>query len=128
MQNTQKLQLARSKPLRTIADMRFHRAILAFLVALPFGSAIASGACGCELLGGYLQIGGALCSDNLSEVKVAAAKLLKDAEFDNIDAIIAGARAISEAKDLTVARNAFRVLSEEVIPLAEGDSDYVLLT
>ena len=26
------------------------------------------------------------------------------------------------------ARKAFRALSEEVIPLAEGDSDYVLLT
>src|SRR5882724_2221399 len=84
--------------------------------------------CGCELLSGYLGVGDALANDNFSEAKNAASLLLKSAQEDNIGAIIAGAKAIVGSGDIAAARQAFKLLTSDVVPLAEGDSHFTVMT
>ena len=81
-----------------------------------------------ELLPTYVKIADALASDDLAIAKAEAATLSDRAGTADQSQIAKQATAVAEAEDLAVARDAFKVLSIAIEPLAAGEKGYVVMT
>lgn len=81
----------------------------------------------CELLQSYVPISEALAADNLPQAKTAAAALLKQAEANGLTPMVEAARTIGSADSIAAARAAFKTLSKEITPLAEGAKGFVVM-
>ena len=80
-----------------------------------------------ELLSGYLAVSKALAADDFKAARTAAVELTKQAEADGMVSIVKVAKALASAPDIARARGAFRALTTEIEPLAEGAKGYTIM-
>src|SRR5258708_3482946 len=107
--------------------------LIAFAALAPISShaePAAADCCadGCELLIAYVPIAKALAADDLKTVQTSSAALVKQADADGMDGIVTKARAVGAATNLADARSAFKILSEEIKPLANDAKGYSIVT
>lgn len=81
-----------------------------------------------EILSSYVKLSTALAADDLAAAKAAAATVAEHAGMsDGHKAVAPKAEAVAKAKDIEVAREAFKALSAAVEPLAAGQKGYVVM-
>jgi hypothetical protein len=81
-----------------------------------------------EILSSYVKVASALAADDLATAKTAAASVAEHASMsDSNKAIAAKANAVAKATKIDSARDAFKSLSDAVIPLATGDKKYTVM-
>lgn len=81
-----------------------------------------------EILSSYTKVASALAADDLAAAKTAAKEVAEHATMsDKNKAIAAKANAVAKAAKIEEARDAFKALSDAVVPLAAGDKKYTVM-
>ena len=81
-----------------------------------------------EILSSYTKVASALAADDLATAKAAAKEVSGHASMsDSNKAIAAKANAVGKAAKIEDAREAFKSLSDAIVPLASGDKKYVVM-
>lgn len=80
------------------------------------------------VLTSYEKVRAALASDNLDGAKQAAAALTEQATAAKNDRLAKSADALAKSSDVETARNHFKVVSQEVIPMVKGKAGYYVIT
>lgn len=113
--------------------IRLSRLLLtAGLLVLGFGRLIAADSMKMdmknEILSSYTKVASALAADDLAAAKTAAAAVAKHANMsDSNKAIAAKADSVAKATKIDEARDAFKSLSDAVVPLAAGEKKYTVM-
>lgn len=80
------------------------------------------------VLTSYEKVRAALASDNLDAAKQAAATLTEQATAAKNDPIAKSGDALAKSSDLKTAREHFKAISQEVIPMVKGKAGYYVIT
>lgn len=96
------------------------------------GKTASSGACCADegsgsVVKSYVSVSEALAADNFNQARDAAAALAKTAKAGGKTSVYNAALAVIHADSITSARQAFKALSAEVVPLAQGADGFVVM-
>lgn len=98
--------------------MKSFRLLFAAAVAMTAIAGARAAENSSALLPRYEKISSALVADNFGAARTAARQLATEAADLHQDRLAAAAQAVAKAGDLAGARDAFKILSRETIPLA----------
>lgn len=81
-----------------------------------------------DLLDGYVKVGSALAADDFAAATKAGADLSQTAKAAGNDVFASSAQAVASSVTLKAARQHFKTLSQQAIPLAKGKEGYYVMT